>query len=166
MPNILQEEEIQRLITVNKTVLNPGVRWKEGEGSKRKDFELEGPNKESLSLKVRQNTNLTVPNRINDFSVILMFHSPQGENYILLRYNGPSHRHFNKIEKNWLEKIPHIHTATERYQRDIGKIDGFAEPAEGKYHDLDSALRAMCADCNITGVNFNSNPTNQLDIWK
>lgn len=53
--------------------------------------------------------------KMNDFSVILMALLPENPEFPLLRYDGNSHNHRNRIERNRIMRKPHIHKATERY---------------------------------------------------
>lgn len=88
-------------------------------------------------------------NNINvlDFSVILMYQDDNKKWYILRRYNGNSHRHTNKIEKEILRSF-HIHKATERYQRAGYKIEYYAEGTD-LYSNWHDALNLMLKDCNF-----------------
>src|SRR5579862_2084939 len=83
-----------------------------------------------------------------DFSAILGFRRPKETRWFKLRrYNGlhPG-AHKNKIEKKWLERTFHIHTATERYQRAGFEEEGFAVVST-KYADIRGALDLMIAEC-------------------
>jgi hypothetical protein len=92
-------------------------------------------------LIIRQNSK----NR-NDFSVILACLPPNSSTFFRLRrYNGKSHEHTNKLEQERFYDF-HIHTATERYQEEGQREDGYAEPTD-RYHDLDGAINCMIADC-------------------
>ena len=66
----------------------------------------------------------------NNFSVILLVETTHQPEFRLLRYDGGNHRHRNKIEGYWLERRPHIHRATARYQRATAR-----HPTERYYHD-------------------------------
>jgi len=89
-------------------------------------------------------------NKLNiiDFSVILGY-VPHKSNSVfrLRRYNGKSHGHTNKIEKDSFYGF-HIHTATERYQQLGMKEDFFAEPTS-KYSDINGAVSNLFNDCII-----------------
>ncbi len=81
-----------------------------------------------------------------DFSVILAYQVPRSNRlFRLRRYNGNSHEHTNRIEKNSFTDF-HIHEATARYQEKGGVEDGYAEPT-GRYAELDGAIRCMLEDC-------------------
>jgi hypothetical protein len=79
-------------------------------------------------------------NRINqlDFSLILVY-IPEKSNseFRLLRCNGKSHEHSNKLEKNKFYDF-HIHRATERYQEFGYDEDSFAEITH-EYADINGA---------------------------
>lgn len=87
-------------------------------------------------------------NQVNplDFSVILAYQVP-GSNRLfrLRRYNGNSHEHTNRIEKNSFTDFQ-IHEATARYQEKSGVEDGYAEPT-GRYAESGGAIRCMLEDC-------------------
>lgn len=89
-------------------------------------------------------------NKLNimDFSVILGY-LPHKTNSVfrLRRYNGKSHSHTNKIEKNSFYDF-HIHTATERYQLLGMREDHYAEPTS-KYSDVNGAVSNLFNDCLI-----------------
>jgi len=92
-------------------------------------------------LIIRQNSK----NR-DDFSVILACLPPSSSAFFRLRrYNGKSHEHTNKLEQERFYDF-HIHTATERYQEEGQREDGYAEPTD-RYHDLEGAIDCMIADC-------------------
>ena len=66
----------------------------------------------------------------------------------LRRYNGNSHAHTNKIEKDSFLDF-HIHIATDRYQDLTGADeDGFAVPTP-RYRDLRGAFHCMLEDCGL-----------------
>ena len=95
---------------------------------------------------------------ILDFSVILGY-IPKESNQVfkLRRYNGKSHQHTNRIEKQTFYDF-HIHKATERYQKSGMKEEGFAE-ITNRYSDLKSAFVCLTSDCNIIFEN-----ERQLDL--
>jgi hypothetical protein len=70
---------------------------------------------------------------------------------MLLRYNGPSHSHPNKLEKEDLDHVCHIHRATERYIRANLKAEGFAEKTRS-YGAVKGALHELVKDCRIEGL--------------
>jgi hypothetical protein len=95
-----------------------------------------------------------------DFSIILL-HVPEGSNqqFRIRRYNGKSHEHTNKIEKERFYDF-HIHTATQRYQEMGFKEDEFAEPTD-RYGDYHGALTSMLQDC---GFIIDGNQRTLLDL--
>ena len=116
------------------------ARSKPTDGHIRNELTIE-ENKEKLSIKCRQNSNNPLV-----FSIVLMFTNENNHRYIILRCNGihPS-EHTNRWEK--LKRLPnhtftpcfHIHKATQRYQEEDLRIDGYAEPTES-YSDFHTAL--------------------------
>lgn len=89
-------------------------------------------------------------NQINklDFSLILGYVPPK-KNVVfrLRRYNGKSHQHTNKIERETFYGF-YIHQATERYQKAGFDEDAYAEPYSG-YVNVQEALDCMVKDCSI-----------------
>lgn len=85
------------------------------------------------------------------FSCGLSWVTPGGETLTLLRYNGGAHQHVNKMEAEQLERVCHIHRATERYIKAGKKAEGFAE-ATTKFSTLKGALHCLVIDANIKGI--------------
>jgi len=85
----------------------------------------------------------------NDFSAILAVQLPNSTRlFRLRRYNGRSHEHTNRIERETFYGF-HVHTATERYQ-DIGlDEDAYAEPTN-RYSDYSAAVQCLVEDCGCT----------------
>ena len=82
-----------------------------------------------------------------DFSIILRF-DPKGSSQTLRlkRYNGKSHEHANKLEKQGPFYDFHIHTATERYQKAGLREDWYAE-VTNRFGDWRTALDCLLAEC-------------------
>ena len=76
---------------------------------------------------------------------------PSGDTLTLVRYNGSSHAHRNKIEGEAVDFICHIHKATERYIKAGMKAESYAEKTE-LYSTLEGALHQLMLDCNISGI--------------
>jgi hypothetical protein len=90
-------------------------------------------------------------NRLNplDFSVILGLTPPSSTRLFRLpRYNGKSHEHTNRIERNRLYGF-HVHFATARYQLAGLDEDGYAEETD-RYADLPGAVECLLADCGFS----------------
>lgn len=102
-----------------------------------------------FAVHLRNNTR-----RLHDWSAILTVYLPSDTEFRLRRYNGPSHEHLNPLEKTRITiPTPHIHEATERYQRfGDGTEDRFAVPAEGRYGTLDEALQCLLQDCGFQAL--------------
>lgn len=83
-----------------------------------------------------------------NFSAILAYKMP-GFNTLfrLRRYNG-KHVHTNSIEREQVSDF-HVHIATERYQKQGLREDGFAIPTS-RHHDLHSAIECLVEDCGFT----------------
>ena len=83
-----------------------------------------------------------------DFSVILAVQLPVlNQVFRLMRYNGRSHHHTNRIEKETFFAF-HIHTATERYQELGAREDAYAEPTD-RFVDYRGAFRCLIDDANL-----------------
>ena len=90
-------------------------------------------------------------NRINglDFSVILAVLVPQSTQvFRLRRYNGRSHEHTNRIERETFYDF-HIHLATERYQELGAREDAYAQ-ATDRYGSFRGALDCLFMDANVS----------------
>ena len=112
---------------------------------------LEGALGTQFQIHVRQNHSVA-----EDFSVILVAVlappiATGRPEFRLLRYDGGGHTHKNSIEGNTILRAPHIHRATERYQRYTNqrRPDGYAE-ATLRYVDIAGAWHCFCADINLT----------------
>ena len=124
-------------------------------GHKERDLELTGAAGSEFKLTLRE----SLHNRL-DFSVIL-FYRPSGSGTWLRirRYNGKSHEHSNKMERERFYDF-HIHTATERYMaRDGEREDAFATVTD-RYGDFQGALDCMLRDCR-----FETPPNPQLALF-
>ena len=85
-----------------------------------------------------------------NFCILLLLRIADNLEFPLLRYDGNSHRHKNKIEGNWIDFKFHIHRATERYQITTRGTapDGFAFETEN-YQDLPGAWSCFFGDVNL-----------------
>lgn len=119
------------------------LRLKEKPGHRERDFDLSGSEGNEFRITLRQN-------RINvlDFSVILGVRVPESNQvFRLLRYNGKSHEHTNRLEAETFYDF-HIHRATERYQEQGPREDAYAEPTD-RYESLEEAFRCLMEDANL-----------------
>ncbi len=85
----------------------------------------------------------------SDFSCMLILTSPVTKELHLARYNGNTHPHTNKLERDRFQNQFHKHQTTERYIKRGFRPDGFALPTDD-YNDLHGALRQLFKDCNIS----------------
>ena len=116
---------------------------KDKKGHKEQEFSIPRGDGSQFKVILRQN-------QINllDFSLILGYVPPKKTNvFRLRRYNGKSHQHSNKIEKETFYNF-HIHQATERYQMAGFEEDGYAV-ACAEYVDAQGALDCFIKDCAI-----------------
>ncbi len=144
---ILTDEQIESLLSEPKRVTTPAARWKEQRGSRQRNFSVESEDgANQFSLFFRQNQRLK-----NGFSCGLIYHHPDGEKITLSRYNGSDHSHYNPLDGSRSDFSCHIHRATERYMVAGRKAEHFALSTH-RYADLDGAVSAIIADCNISGL--------------
>lgn len=141
------DQEIQSLIEESKPV--PGdwlrlttLRPKRGHEERLLDLTGEHGNRFYLILRKSKLNHL-------DFSVIMATLAPNSNRrFRLRRYNGKSHEHANKIEREKFYDF-HIHYATERYQKlGYGREDSYAKPTD-RYSDYHGAISCLIGDCNF-----------------
>ena len=143
---IYTESAIAQLIREPKSLL--GVRQTQSRphkenGHRRGSLDVSGSSGNEFCIKLRQ----SLQNPL-DFSIILAVPLPTSDGlFHLLRYNGRSPRHRNRIEKNHFFDF-HIHRATARYQARGHNEDGYAE-ATARYATLADALTCLTQDANF-----------------
>lgn len=117
---------------------------KQREGHKESDYSIIRMDGSQFRIKIRQSTE-----NILDFSAILAF-IPKNSNswFILTRYNGKSHEHKNKLEKEPKFYDYHIHIATERYQNIGAKVEHYAKQTN-RYSDIKNAFTCLIQDWNL-----------------
>lgn len=147
---IITDELISKLLKIKKSVENPRARKKRESGNERVTYILSDEEGSRYNLYLRQNYK---PGMSDDFSCGLSWIMSDGESFTLTRYNGMSHIHFNKIEREKLSFVFHIHKATQRYLEETGIADGYAEESSG-YSTLNEALFFLIQNCNIEGLNI------------
>lgn len=145
---IITDELIAHLLQVDKTVENPHARTKRDSGNEGKTYLLSDAEGNRFNLYLRQNYK---PGMDDAFSCGLSYVLPSGETFTLIRYNGPSHNHSNKLENEKLGYVCHIHKSSKKYLDSTGKADGYAEPTK-RYYTLEGALHCLIVDCNIQGI--------------
>lgn len=151
MDQFFSDEEIQSLISEPKQIAIPlsqiGAKYREKRGHKEYDLAIPRVDGSQFNVKIRQSLENPLA-----FSVILAFvPKTKSEWFILRRYNGKNHRHGNKLENESPFYDFHVHTATERYQREGMNKETYAEVTE-EYSDLNGAIRSLISDCNIVST--------------
>ncbi|TCT10953.1 hypothetical protein [Paralcaligenes ureilyticus] len=143
----MTDEEIDRLLTLPKTVLNPRARGKIERGARKINYDLSS-DAGRFSLYIRQNVRISF-----NFSCGLLYFGQAGaEKITLARYNGSDHPHANAIEESGRTIHGcHIHKATARYIAAGMKPESYAE-LTSRYTDLRGAIVALVDDCRITGL--------------
>jgi hypothetical protein len=146
----LSDPQIERLLKMPKRVSNPAARMVLDANHDKRDYIVQSlDGSENFKIFVRQNKTVA-----DDFSCGLMWVSPGGESMILTRYNGSSHEHPNKLEKQTISFDCHIHLATERYIKASMKPESYATRTSA-YKTCEGALHALVTDCGITGIQTN-----------
>ena len=151
MSILLTDVDIAALISEPKQ-LEPGyqskLQLKAKLGHRERELDVVGANGSEFRLILRQSML-----NILDFSAILAYSGQSSSQmFRLRRYNGKSHEHTNKIERQTFYDF-HIHFATERYQHSGLREDAFAE-VTNRYGDFQGALSCLIQDC---GLVFPSN---------
>jgi len=143
----LTDERIQSLLNMPKHVTNPKAREVSDANHLKRDYNVKSDDgAEDFVLFLRQNKTVN-----DDFSCGLRWIPPGSEELILVRYNGPSHPHPNRLEGNKLEFVPHIHRTRERYLQANLRAEGFAETAT-RYTTMSGALHELVRDLHIIGL--------------
>jgi len=148
MEVFLSDYEIQELIRERKPMtISPDELFqnmKDKRGHRGSEHLIPRSDGSSFVIKVRVGNENPM-----DFSAILGFSPPKSTKlFLLCRYNGKSHEHKNTLEGENAFYDFHIHTATERYQREGIKEEYFAVTTD-RYSTVQEALNCMIADCNI-----------------
>jgi len=138
----LSDELIEELLSSSKTIINE-EKTKTEYKYKRKNIHIKDTNDRSYQLYLRLNIK-----NANDFSCGIALILPDNKLLTLMRCNGNSHKHCNKLEKQTLEQDFHIHKATERYYKAGLKIDGFAYITKD-YRDIEGAYTLLINQCNV-----------------
>ncbi len=106
-------------------------------GHKERELDVDGQQGSNFRLILRQ----ADANPL-DFSVILALLTPKtNQVFRLLRCNGKSHEHTNKLENETFYDF-HVHRATERYQREGLPEDAFAAVTDA-YADFHGAIETI-----------------------
>src|SRR4051812_42225554 len=140
---MITDAEIQRLLGIAKplpTNFRSYVKTRPRRGHKERELDVWATTGEPFRIIFRE----SLLNPL-DFSAILAFVLPNGQLFRLRRYNGKSHEHTNKIERNKCYDF-HIHTATERYQSSGLREDAYAEPTN-RYQNFRTAVECLFNDC-------------------
>lgn len=153
----IKDNEIMALIKCQKSVMNK-PRTSVDFRHKKRNYalhSLEYP-EYKFTLYYRQNTEDE-----EDYSVGILVTFQDGSELTLIRFNGSSHIHPNRIENTEIEWQPHIHFATERYIAAGKKAESYAEPTNA-YQSPDEALCYAAKYCNIQNL---INKTETLDLF-
>lgn len=151
MSILLTDADISALISEPKQ-LEPGylskLQLKAKQGHRERELDITGAHGSEFRLILRQSLL-----NVLDFSAILAYSGrSSSQMFRLRRYNGKSHEHTNKIERETFYDF-HIHFATERYQHSGLREDAFAV-VTNRYGDFQGALSCLIQDC---GLVFPSN---------
>ena len=150
---VLSDEEVARLLAAEKPITDRDWRTSLLPG-RREQMTLRGrldlgelpatsPLRGRLHVYSRQNLNPAVE---GDWSVGLIYTDYADRSYRLVRCNGPHpNDHQNRIEGDVIQRTPHVHVLTERYQRLRRPTqDGFAFPTDA-YDTIEGALEHLAS---------------------
>lgn len=161
MISALTDQRIEQLLTCEKTITNPGARWKDFPGCKQKNYDVTSDDGAQFEIYLRQNKKIA-----HSFSCGILLRLPSGESITLARYNGSCHPHSNPLEGG--EKVdftPHIHRATERYIRAGRKPEHYAVATDA-YSDLEGAFDNLLIDCSVSGLGRPSTRHPDVGAWQ
>ena len=143
MAAFFSDDEIAGLIRETKPLppdWRTRVSLKQKRGHRERELDVTGEGGSEFRMILRQ----AVLNPL-DFSVILVLLVPKtNQVFRLLRCNGKSHEHTNRIEGESFYDF-HIHRGTERYQKEGYPEDGYAEITD-RYSNFDGALETLIAE--------------------
>lgn len=143
----MTDEELQALIElpkiISKNEMHKLTSPVEEYGYYRADAKLSADSDCRFILRTRQATDDPL-----DFSVILSIELPDGKQFNLVRCNGSSHTHRNKIERTRVRGM-HRHIATQRYMERKTDAEGYAEKID-EYNSLEEAVLYMLQFAKIT----------------
>ncbi|OUO91863.1 hypothetical protein [Cloacibacillus sp. An23] len=143
----MTDEELQALIKLPKTIskheMNKLTSPVEEYGYYRSDARLSADSDCRFIMRTRQAADDPM-----DFSVILSVELPDGKQFNLVRCNGSSHVHRNKIERTRVRGM-HRHIATQRYMEQKADAEGYAEKID-EYNSLEEAIQYMLQFAKVT----------------
>jgi hypothetical protein len=147
----MSDAQISDLIDCPKLWLEPLLLNKLTQGQHQISLQLLGLDTKGSSFVVYLRQNLRKGMAL-DFSCGIRLETNGQYPIHLRRYNGPSHNHYNQIEKKRIGYQCHIHMATNRYFDAGLKPEGYAETTQ-RFRSLDSAFSCLVSDCNIKKSN-------------
>lgn len=159
----ITDEKINQLLNCPKRLTNPQARKKAIEGREQVNYKLISLDDSAHKFEIYKRQNLR-PGMEDDFSCGISWIAPNGESLTLARYNGSSHSHPNHLEKTKLQYECHIHFATEKYIKANRKPEGFAEETD-RYSSLEGAFHCLVTDCNVSGIQTESDRSNQINLF-
>ncbi|MBU3677576.1 MAG: hypothetical protein FGM54_10435 [Chitinophagaceae bacterium] len=159
----ITDEFISTLLSCPKRISNPQTRAKQKEGHEQLNYLTKAIDDSGFEFVIYTRQNLR-KGMEDDFSCGIRWVAPSGETLTLKRYNGPSHKHANQLEKEVLPYACHIHTASEKYLNANKKAEGYAEITE-RYTTLQGALRCLLHDCCVSGLNIAPDDSTQTKLF-
>lgn len=155
--------KIAELLECAKRLTNPNAKSTSKEGHEQVNYKVIASDNSGHQFEVYKRQNLR-KGMEDDFSCGINWIAPNGESLTLKRYNGPSHDHLNKLEKERLGHFCHVHLATEKYIKANRKAEGFAVISD-KYKSVDGAFHCLITDCNISGIDTKPDNVEQTKLF-
>lgn len=146
----LTDEQFETLRREPKVIENPQAHERRKQGHMERNYQLLAVNDELRRYRIFWRQSVF---QSGSFSVGLGICLPAGGLSVLVRYNGPSHAHRNKLEGTSFSGTCHRHTAVRRYADAGLRADAYAE-VDSRYDDIEGAMRCMIFDCGISGVSL------------
>lgn len=157
IPEDLTDNALADMRTERKRVENPGARIVEKAGHQERNFDLVSEEDPLRRYRIFVRQSRFEPTA---FSAGLIREFSAGTTLVLVRYNGPTHTHRNRLEGTRLPACTHRHVTKASYLERGMAADGFAV-RDTRFTTVEGALRCLLEDCNVSGLTL---PPDSLEL--